>query len=583
MAFTVTMPQLGETVTEGTILSWAKQPGDTIAEDEVLLEISTDKVDTEVPSPTAGVLQEILVQEGETVEVGTALAVIGEPGEAAAEAPAEEPAGAPAEAADEQPAEAPGEPADEAAEPAPEEEAPAEEPAAAEATSATDAGGEVAQPTPAPAADEAPAPQPVAAAATAGVAGDLVPTDDAPKRGVLSPVVRKLAAEHNIDLTQVPGTGDGGRITRRDVMDYIDASSAKVAVEPEPAAAAAPAEPAPAAPPEPAPAAAAPAPAPAAPPAPAPVQEVPAAPSEAPAAAAASATPAAQPETAPATEEAPAAAPATEEAPAAAPAPATEEAPAAAPAPASAPAVPTPSGAERVVEISRLRRRIATNMVMAKQTAAHVWTSVEVDYEAVERVRQKHKDEFKASEGFSLTYLPFISRATMDALHAFPTVNSTFHLDQGEQVLHGNVNLGIAVDVNQEGLVVVTLKDADGLRLTGLARGIREKANKARAGKLEPDDVSGSTFTITNPGPFGSFMSAPIINVPNAAILSTDTVEKRPAVVTLADGTDTIAIRHIGYLGLTWDHRVFDGATAVLFLRRIKENLETWDWEQELS
>ena len=222
-------------------------------------------------------------------------------------------------------------------------------------------------------------------------------------------------------------------------------------------------------------------------------------------------------------------------------------------------------------------------MIHAKQTAAHVWASVEVDYEKVERVRQAHKASWKEQEGFSLTYLPFIARATMDALAAFPVVNSSFYLEEGKQVFHGQVNLGIAVDLNQEGLVVVTVKGADGLRLNGLARGIREKAEKTKAGKLEPDDISGSTFTITNPGPFGSFMTAPIINVPNAAILSTDTVTKRATVITLPDGSDTIAIHHIGYLGLTWDHRAFDGSTAVLFLSRIKHNLETWAWEQELA
>jgi 2-oxoglutarate dehydrogenase E2 component (dihydrolipoamide succinyltransferase) len=201
----------------------------------------------------------------------------------------------------------------------------------------------------------------------------------------------------------------------------------------------------------------------------------------------------------------------------------------------------------------------------------------------VERVRQAHKDAFKGTEGFSLTYLPFISRATVDALNAFPVVNSAFDLDAGTQTFSRTVNLGIAVDLNQKGLVVMSLRGAENLRLGGLARGIRALADKARAGKLEPDDLTGSTFSITNPGPFGSFMSAPIINVPNVAILSTDSIVKRPAVVTLPDGTDTIAIRHIGYLGLTWDHRVFDGSTAVLFLQRIKQNLETWDWAQELS
>ena len=221
-------------------------------------------------------------------------------------------------------------------------------------------------------------------------------------------------------------------------------------------------------------------------------------------------------------------------------------------------------------------------MIHAKRTAAHVWASVEVDYERVERVRQAHRADFKTREGFSLTYLPFVARATIDALAAYPVVNSAFNLDEGTQVFHSRVNLGIAVDMNQQGLVVVTVKGADGLRLRGLARDIRERALRARDGKLEPDDIAGSTFTITNPGPYGSYMTAPIINVPNVGILSTDTVTKRPTVITLPDGSDTIAIHHIGYLGLTWDHRAFDGSTAVLFLNRIKESVETWDWEQEL-
>ena len=230
-----------------------------------------------------------------------------------------------------------------------------------------------------------------------------------------------------------------------------------------------------------------------------------------------------------------------------------------------------------------MRKVIAENMGRAKRTAAHVWTSVEVDYTRVEQVRQAHRATWKQREGFSLTYLPFIARATIDALAAYPVVNSAFNLEEGTQVFHQGVELGIAVDMNQTGLVVMTLRGSEGLTTVGLARGIRALADKARDGKLALEDLEGSTFTITNPGPFGSFMSAPIINVPNVAILSTDTVAKRPAVVTLPDGTDTLAIRHIGYLGLTWDHRVFDGSTAVLFLSRIKQNLESWDWEQELT
>jgi len=230
-----------------------------------------------------------------------------------------------------------------------------------------------------------------------------------------------------------------------------------------------------------------------------------------------------------------------------------------------------------------MRVRTAENLIKARQTAAHVWTSVEVDFERVERVRQAHKAQFKTAEGFSLTYLPFIARATIDALRAFPVVNSSFHLEEKKSVFHRNVDLGIAVDLDQSGLVVARVRNADGLRLVGIARSIRELADRARGGKLGVDDLTGSTFTITNPGPFGSFMSAPIINVPNVAILSTDTVAKRPTVVTDAEGQDMIAIRHIGYLGLSWDHRAFDGSTAVLFLQRIKQNLETWDWEQELA
>jgi 2-oxoglutarate dehydrogenase E2 component (dihydrolipoamide succinyltransferase) len=494
MATTITMPQLGETITEGTILSWAKKPGDTIAEDEVLFEISTDKVDTEVPSPAAGVIQEILVAEGETVTVGTPLVVILTAEEAASGVVA--PVGGPAAAGEPEPA---PEPVPAAVEPPP-----APEPVAA----------------PAPEPASAPPPPPEMPAVTA----------DAPKRGVLSPVVRKLAAENNIDLALVAGTGDGGRITRKDVSKYIDAQRSGGTPPPPPAVPTAEVtfEPAPAAP------------------TPAPVVE----------------QPVAQP---------PVAAPAAATAPVATESVAPETA-----------AVAATVG-DRVEPMPRLRKVIAENMINAKRTAAHVWTSVEVDYERVERVRQQHKAAWKAREGSSLTYMPFIARATIDALGAYPVVNSSFDLENETRKFHSGVGLGIAVDLNEGGLVVMNMPGADGLALTGLARGIRAVAEKARAGKLELDDLSGSTFTITNPGPFGSFMSAPIINVPNVAILSTDTVSKRPTVITLPDGSDAIAIRHIGYLGLTWDHRVFDGSTAVLFLRRIKENLETWDWDQELA
>jgi 2-oxoglutarate dehydrogenase E2 component (dihydrolipoamide succinyltransferase) len=545
MSVTVSMPQLGETVTEGTILSWAKQVGDTIAEDEVLLEISTDKVDTEVPSPAGGVIQEILVPEGETVEVGTPLAVIADPSEAVS---APEPA-APAAAAPE---------------------VSSTEPAAVEAFAEPEVTIEMspAPDTPAPPPPAAEAAEPVSPPGSPAVAAAAAGVMSGPRRNVLSPVVRRLATEHGIDLTHVPGTGEGGRISRKDVMDYIAGGEPKVTFEPagevEPVAAAAPTPPAPEAP------------APAVPPAVVPEPPVAAPPEvEAPVVAAPVVEAPAPPAVAP---EPPVVAPPDVETP-------VVEAPAAPPpaAPAPAPAARPVAESDEVVQLSRLRTRIAENMTNAKRTAAHVWTSVEVDFERVEQVRQAYKGEFKEREGFSLTYLPFISRAVIDALEEFPVVNSSFRLDEGTQTFHSRVNLGIAVDMNQKGLVVVTIKEADGLRLTGIARAIRGKALRAREGNLEPDDISGSTFTITNPGPFGSYMSAPIINVPNVGLLSTDTVVKRPVVITDEFGRDSIGIRHIGYLGLSWDHRAFDGSTATLFLGRIKDNIQSWDWEQELS
>ncbi|HEX6221158.1 MAG TPA: dihydrolipoamide acetyltransferase family protein [Acidimicrobiia bacterium] len=491
MSTTVSMPQLGETVTEGTILKWAKEVGDTIAEDEVLVEISTDKVDTEVPSPVSGTVLEILVPEGETVEVGTQLVVIGDADEAprADEAPS----------ADEEPE------TDTSTQAESEEmsqEVAEELHPASETPSGADKGFEAGQ------------------VKTEKMTDEEVdaffeePSQVEKEPLLLSPVVRKLIRENDIDVSNIDGTGQGGRITRKDVEAYIESGAPAAKPEPE-------REPAPA--------------------------------------------PAKEPEP--------------EEAPAEKPEPVTAEEPKRAkptPAPAAA------SGAE-TVDLSRLRVRSAENLIKAKQTAAHVWTSVEVDFERVERVRQAHKAEFKQEEGFSLTYLPFISRATIDALKAYPVVNSSFNLEEKTATFYKKVDLGIAIDLNQEGLVVARVRNADGLRLVGIAREISTLAEKGRAGELGIDDLSGSTFTITNPGPFGSYLSAPIINVPNVAILSTETVAKRPTVVTAADGQDVIAIRHIGYLGLTWDHRAFDGSTAVLFLNRIKENIETWDWEQELA
>ena len=474
MPTTVSMPQLGETVTEGTILRWLKQVGDAVATDEMLVEISTDKVDTEVPSPVTGVVQEILAAEGETIQVGSPMAVIAAPGEEAAPAP---------QAAQPEPEPAP-EPA-----PAPTDEAP---PAPEPAPPAPEIAPAASAPEPAPAPEPiAPAPEPA-------------PTPSA--AAFLSPVVRKLAREHGVDPADVTGTGRDGRVTRNDLLAYIESMES-----------------------------AAPRPAPDAP----------------------------------------------------------EPTPAPAPAPAPSPAAPVPAAAavggglaarrgDEVRDIDRLRARIAANMVNSKQTAAHVWTSMEVDFEGVERVRRAHRETFRAAEGFSLTYLPFIARATMDALREYPVVNSSFHYEERKAVFHQDIHLGIAVDLDQAGLLVATIREAGDYTLRGLARKIRDVGERARSGDLGPNDISVSTFTITNPGPHGSFISAPVINLPNVAILSTDTIAKRPKVVTTVDGQDTIAVRHLGYLGFSWDHRAFDGSTASLFLRRIRDNLETWDWEQQL-
>jgi 2-oxoglutarate dehydrogenase E2 component (dihydrolipoamide succinyltransferase) len=492
MPVTVTMPQLGETVTEGTILSWPKQVGDAIAEDEVLVEISTDKVDTEMPSPASGVIVEILVAAGETVSVGTPIAIIG----------------------------------DAAAAPAP----PVPEPARTSAMGPT--GTPAMGPTGTPAMGPTGTPATAPAAPGSDEAKVAVGGGDTSRRAILSPVVRRLAAEHSIDLDLVAGTGDGGRITRKDVERHIEQANVV-----------APAAPVVLPPPAPGPE----------PSAPHPVVAPPAAPAPEPSA--------------------------PEPVVASSPAPAPEPA---APEPPTTKVTITTGVGDEVTELPRLRRTIAEHMVHAKRTAAHVWTSVEVDYENVERVRSAHRKRFKADEGFSLTYLPFIARATMEALSQYPSVNSSLDLAANTQTFHHGVNLGVAVDLETAGLLVATVRGADGLRLRGLARSIRAIADKALGGELEPDDIAGSTFTITNPGPFGSYLSAPIINLPNVAILSTDTITKRPAVVTLPDGSDTIAVRHIGYLGLTWDHRAFDGSTATMFLSRIRTNLETWDWEQEL-
>lgn len=448
----VEMPQLGETVTEGTITQWFKAVGDTVAEDEPLFEVSTDKVDSEVPSPLSGTLSEILVEEGDTVDVGTVLARIGDAGDAPA--PEDEP-----EASDSE----------------------TSEPAASEPEPAAEPESEPKKPAPAPEAEKTSAPS--------------APGSGSKK--LLSPVVRKLVNENDLDVDAITGTGPGGRITRDDVLDAIDAgTSAKQAPAPSGEA-------------------------------PAPVRSTSSAPKPTPA--------------------------------------------------------PAPRAGERdtAVPNTRIRKATAEHMRRSVDTSAHVYASIEVDFEAVDRVRRARKDAFKADEGFSLTYLPFVSRAVIDAIREYPEVNASFGTD--ELIIHNYVNLGIVVDLDFKGLLVPVIADADGMRLRAIARSVSDLAARTRSKKLSPDELSGGTFTITNPGPFGTTMTMPIINQPQVAILSTDGVKRRPVVIEGADGGEAIGIHPVGNLTLTWDHRAFDGAYAAAFLKRTKDLLETMDWDQELS
>ena len=447
--YEVTMPKLGETVTEGVVSQWLKQVGNTVAFDDPLFEVSTDKVDSEVPSPYNGVLLEILVPAGDTVPIGTPIARIGEPGAATASA----------------------------ATPAPAATAPAVPAAAATPTAA------------APAAGVSETNEPVTGPAAAASAGNGQP-------GVaLSPVVRRLAAEKGLDLAAISGSGAGGRIRREDVEQAIAAAPA----------------------------------------------------------AAPSVAVAAPPVTVPA--------------PAAASAPVAAQKPAA-----------SVSPGDEVVKLSRMRLITADLMVKSLKTSAHVWTSVEVDFEHVEQVRQRHREQFKKTEGMSLTYLPFIARAVCDALREFPTVNASIDIENQTMTMHHYVNLGIAVDLSEQGLVAPVVKNADSLNIRGLARNISAVAAGARARTLAAADMSGSTFTITNPGPFASYASAPVINQPNVAILSTDGIARRPVAV-----GDAIAIHHMSILGFSYDHRAFDGSTASLFLRYIRDAIQDRGWDAELS
>jgi len=485
----VVMPQMGVSVSEGTITRWLKQAGDSVALDEPLLEISTDKVDTEVPSPGEGIVAEIRVQEGETVEVGTVLAVIGAAG--AASAPAEPAAPLQEETPAAEETAAPAQPSP-AAVPEPVAAAPAEQPA----------------PVPAPPAPAAPAEAP---------SGN--------GRSFVSPVVARIAAQHGVDPSAVTGTGQGGRVTKKDILAFIESGAAA----PPPAAA------------------------------------------EAPAAAPA---PAAEPETAPVEVVAAAAPPAPPPAPPA-PAPA---APAPAPAAAAAePAAPAPATAGEVEEpMTAMRRGVAEHMRRSLDTSAHVTSAIEVDMSRVVAAREHLKKEYQAAYGVNPTYLAFISKAAVETLAEWPWVNGEIRGDK--IVTRTFVNLGIAVALEDgKGLIVPVIRNAQDLNLLGMARGIAELAEKARTKKLMPDDVQGGTFTITNPGGFGTFHGTPIISQPQAGILGTYALVKRPWVVQDELGQDVIAIRPMMNITLTYDHRLVDGAYAGGFLRDLRGRLEGWD------
>ena len=467
-AVDVVMPQMGVSVSEGTITKWLKQEGEQIEADEPLLEISTDKVDTEVPSPASGTVTQILVQEGETVEVGTKLAQIG---------------GAPA--------------GNGQAQAAPPEPATAQAAAQSEAASSSEGGtptaAQVEEARPAePEPEVSPAPAPVAPAADGATDG----------KSFVSPVVARIASEHGVDPAQVHGSGRGGRVTKKDILDFIEQGG-----------------------------------------------------------------PAAAPELAPAVA-----------VPAEAPTQAPAEAPAA-PAPPPAPPAPQPVVAEtgeQLEPMTAMRRGIAEHMRRSLDTSAHVTSAIEVDMSNVVGIRKKLKKEYEADYGVNPTYLSFVARATVETLREYPWINGEI---RGEQIVTRNyVNLGFAVELaDGKGLIVPVLKHAEGLNLLGIARGVTDIAQRARDKKLTPDEVQGGTFTITNPGGYGTFHGTPVISQPQAAILGTYAVVKRPWVIQDDRGEDVIAIRPIMNLTLTYDHRLVDGALAGRFLHDLREKLQTWD------
>ncbi len=449
MSTEVVMPQMGESIAEGTITKWLKKVGERVERDEPLFEISTDKVDAEIPSPAAGTLTEVRFKEGDTVEVNTVVAVLD--GDGTAPKPVEEKPAQPA---------TPPPPPPQAAAPTPPP-APPSPPVQA-------------KPAPAPPPAEKPAEKTDGTAATA----------EELRRTKSSPLVRKIAQEHGVDISKLEGTGLSGRVTKNDILSFIESGSA----------------PAPAAP---------------APVAPAPTYE-----------------------------------------------------------PAAAPP-PKPQVGDRVEPMSVMRKKIAEHMVLSRRTSAHVTTVYEIDMTRVARLRDKHRDEFYQRTGTKLTFMPFIFEAVNKGLRKFPIFNAQV---SGEQIIYKqDINLGMAVALDW-GLIVPVIKRADDLSISGLARAANDLADRARTKQLKPDEVTGGTFTITNPGVFGGLFGTPIINQPQLAILGVGKIEKRAKVMTTADGDDFIGIRWMAYFALSFDHRVIDGSDAERFLAFIKDQLEAGDF-----
>ncbi len=437
----IVMPQMGESIFEGTITKWLKKPGDKVQRDEPLFEISTDKVDAEIPAPASGILQDIKVVEGNTVQVNTVVGTIASDGESAAPAPAPSKASAPVSPAT-PPSSAPSSPA-------------------------------------------------VATPATAEPAHEEAARDEEDEHARSSPLVRKIAREHNVNLSQVPGTGMGGRITKQDIMAFLEK--------------------------------------------PAPAAGSPAVSARASAPAISSSAPSPRP-----------------------------TAPAAAAFPGD------------IVPMTQMRKIIAQRMIESRRTSAHVHCMFEVDITRIVQLRNKTKSAFEQRHGARLTFMPFFVRAVIIALQQFPIVNASI---EGENIrYHRHVNVGIAVALDW-GLIVPVLKNADELNFLGLQRGISDLGERSRSKKLKPEEVEGSTFTVTNPGQFGAVFGLPIINQPNSAILGVGGITKAPLVVTDNDGNDSIAIRSVVHLTLGYDHRLIDGAVADQFMAFVKKTLENWSEE----